>query len=288
MGTTDFDLKMNQDILKFIFGGTITQPTAPIVSRWLAADDATSLTPGTEVSTGAATRVPLTFNSVTQYTSRPNMANCQVINEGYLLWPGTTADEYTLHGEEWWDSASPPRRISYDKGNLGFTVKGGDAFEWEGRSGGIALVGMGFDAAVLKDALNWALGKTTGWTRPVGPFKVKLIQDTDYVGVPKTTLENTPMQTVTFGAVGADGFNRATIKNNIAINWPIISDTNDAVINRYEIWDSSPTPRRIIDRRPGDDYVRDQNTSSFGYIAAGNGLNVPVGSLKIVLGRGDG
>ena len=288
MSSTDFDLKMNQDILKFIFGGSITQPTAPIVSRWLAADDATSLTPGTEVSTGAATRVPLTFNSITQYQSRPNMANCQVINEGYLLWPGTAAEEYTLHGEEWWDSGSPPRRISYDNGNLGFTVKGGDAFEWTGQSGGIALVGMGFDSAVLKDALSWALGKTSGWTRPVGPFKIKLIQDTNYVGVPTSTLENTPMQTVTFGAVGADGFNRATIKNNIAVNWPVISDINDAVINRYEIWDSSPTPRRIIDRRPGDDYIRDQNTSSFGYISAGNGLNVPVGSLKIVLGRGDG
>lgn len=287
MSTTDFDLAINQEILKWIFGGSVTQPTAPMVNRWLAADDSTSATPGTEVSTGAATRVPLTFNNVQASASSPSIANCQSITTGSMVWPGTSADNYTIHGNEIWDSSPTPRRIAYDQSNMGFSFNGGDVFEWQGTNGGVALVAFGFDSTILQHALNWTLGKSTGWIRPVGPFKIKLIQDIDYVGVPKSTLENTPMQTVTFGAVGANSDNQATIRNNIAVNWPVISETLDVVIDRYEIWDSSPTPRRIIHRQPGDDYVRDGYAASFGYVSAGNSLNVPIGSLKITLGRGD-
>jgi hypothetical protein len=202
-----------------------------------------------------------------------------------MVWPGTGPT--TIHGNEIWDSSTPPRRLCHDKSNLGFTVNGGDVFEWTGTSGGLAIVGRGFDVNIIVQALQWVMGKPSGWTRPIGPFKVKLIQDDEFVGVPSSTLDATPMQTVTFGAVGSNSDNRATIKSNVNVVFPTISETLDVVIQRYEIWDSSPTPRRIINRKPGDDPLRDGYAPSFGYVRAGNSVTIPLGDMKFSLGRGD-
>ena len=287
--SSDFTLDACQEILKFIFGKTVKpQHTLPLHTRWLEQNDATSVTPGTEVSFGASSRFNLNYGNAQLSYSEPPTWNSWETTTGNQQFGPIGGGPVTIRGNEIWDASTPSRRICYANGsNTGFTVNGGDHFEWDDQSSGIALRMMGFDSNVVKDSLNWVLGKTTGWTRPVAPFKIKLKQYDDFQNVPKATLEAAPMQTVTFGPVGVDSDNQATILSDIEVYFPPISATQDVVVQGYEIWDSSSTPRRIASRKPGQDYIRDGQTFSWAYIAAGESLTIPLGSIKISLGRGD-
>ncbi len=294
MAGTDFTLATNQEILKWFFGKTtLPQPTLPLHVRWMAADDSTSLTPGTEVSAGAASRINLNYANATATNYSMDgfsIGRTDDMTSGSMMWTGPST---TITGNEIWDSSATPRRICYDKGNSGFTVNTNDMFEWDSNSSGIALQMMGFEAGPVAEALNFALGRTTGWTRPQGPFKIKLKQYDDFTygdgtAIPKATLEAAPMQPVTFGAVEANGDHQAVIRSDINVVFPSFSSSQPVIVQGYEIWDSSSTPRKLCTRKPGMDTIRDQSSFQFVSVPAGNSLTIPLGTLKFTLGRGDG
>lgn len=299
MASTDFTLETNQEILKWLFGKTtLAQPTLPLQCRWMSADNGTSLTPGTEVSAGAASRVNVTYNTAAtyQYSDGFASANSQNSGNGSLVWPGGTE---TIQGTEIWDSSATPRRICYDKANSGYTVTTGDLLEWTAPNTGVALQMMGFDATIVGQALNWAMGRSTGWTRPQGPFKIKLVQYDDLTyyangdfNNPKVSLKsilaNSPMQTITFGNVTSNSDHQAVIRSDIGVTFPSFSSDVSVFVQGYEIWDSSSTPRKLLERKQGQDYVRDRSSSTFIVVPPNNTLTIPLGTLKISLGRGDG
>ncbi len=279
--STGLDREMSKELLKWFTGKPCAQPVRPFECRFIATPgDIASV--GVEVTNGSATRVPVTFGSVSNYSM------LRSTNSGSVTWASGTQ---TVRGNELWDSSPTPRRIGTDPYDNAYVrnADDGDILQFNNEAVSMSIAGGNFyDQTIIAQAARWLSGSASGWVQPKSPFTMKLVKDSGSVSsiAPSFGGDLLTTQNFTFGVVDVDAEGQVFTTNDVSIVFPGISSTSSATIKAYEIWDSSATPRRIVYRQVGQDYVRDSN---WGFVAVqpSDSLAVPIGNLKLAHGWGN-
>lgn len=246
-----WDNQMEVTLLNWLTGKAAVQPVGPLKIRLMTANG-TGAAAGTQATGDLYSAQTATWSASTA-AAAPDADNSVAVSAltGTVSFGGVSSSaDVNLTGSELWDSSTPtPRRLSLQSFASPFEVLAGDGLVMP--SGTVAFAApYDLDIGVQRALLDWLLGQPAA-AQPVAPFLIRPVlpdgsNDTVASEHPGDLWEP---QEVVFGvAVSASGKARVLNTNMISFSGLDSAGTTTdlATVRAYEVWDSSPTPRRVL------------------------------------------